>query len=399
VPPRCHARPVASRPVRLAVVVAAVSILAAACAGVGGQAASEPTGRSSTTAGAAATGDPATVPSTTTEASTTTTSAPRAPIVLGFAGDTSFTHGNHQRDPLGAVAGLLSRPDLMVVNLETAIADEGVGRPDDKQFVFRSPPASVDLLVEAGVDAVALANNHVLDYGPEAVAQTVRELDARGVHRAGAGVDEAEAYRPAIVPVGDWTVGLVSVSRVPCDWSASGVNVRPQVAWACPPFLDQVDASVAEARAAADVVVVMAHGGVERDLCPSPAMGELVSRLADLGVDLVVNSHPHVLQGVEQVGDALVIHSTGNFAFPSARGLTANSAVFLVEVSEQGLGLQVEPVLVPGGIAVPAEGGSRQAILDQITEHSFGWVVDADGSARPDPTAVGACGPASDPQR
>ncbi|MDH3301758.1 MAG: CapA family protein [Acidimicrobiia bacterium] len=315
----------------------------------------------------------------------------RRPITLGFAGDTSFTNGLHSRNPFAEVTDLLSAPDLMVINLETAVADPDVGRVFvDKDYLFRSPPAALDLVVDAGIDAVVLANNHTLDFGPEALAQTLQEVDRVGLHRVGAGLTAEEAYQPLILEVGDWTIGLVGLSRVPCDWSASGENTRPWVAWACPSLIDRADAMVVAAVEAADVVVVMVHGGTEGVLCPSPHMVELEQRWASLGADVVVDGHPHVLQGITSWGDTIVVHSAGNFAFPSARGITANSAVFLVEVSEDGIDLRVEPVRVDGGVVRRPTADQHQAIRDQINSVSSGWQLDETGRAvRTD--EAGAC--------
>ena len=317
-----------------------------------------------------------------TASTVTTVRPPRQPITLGFAGDTSFTNGLESRDPFADVTDVLSSPDLMVVNLETAVADPGVGRVFvDKDFLFRSPPSSLGLLVDAGVDVVVLANNHTLDFGPEALAQTLDEIDAAGLHRVGAGLTVEEAYRPLLIGVGDWTVGLVGLSRVPCDWSASGENTRPWVAWACPTLIDRADAMVVAAVDAADIVVVMTHGGTEGVLCPSDFMVELSRRWAGLGADAVINGHPHVVQGVTSLDDTVIVHSTGNFAFPSARGLTANSAVFLIEISEEGLELRVEPVRADGGVIRRPTTDQRQAILDQINGVSSGWRLDGAGRA------------------
>lgn len=341
--------------------------------------------------------DNATATSTTTSTSTSssttlppTTVRDRRPITLGFAGDTSFTHGLETRDPFAEVVDLLSAPDLMVVNLETTVADPDVGRVFvDKDFLFKSPPASLDLVVAAGIDAVVLANNHTLDFGPDALAQTLQEVDSVGLHRVGAGLTADEAYEPLILDVGGWTIGLVGLSRVPCDWSASGENTRPWVAWACPSLIDRADEMVSAAVDAADVVVVLTHGGTEGVLCPSEHMVELEQRWAELGADVVVNSHPHVLQGITSWGDTMVVHSTGNFAFPSARGITANSAVFLVEVSEDGIELSVEPVRVDGGVVRKPSADQRRAILDQINSVSSGWQLDDSGRAvRSDVTGV-----------
>ncbi len=314
----------------------------------------------------------------------------RRPITLGFGGDTSFTDGLDRRDPFGQVVDLLRAPDLMVVNLETAVADPGVGgAPVAKPFLFRSPPEALDLLVAAGIDAVGLANNHTLDFGPDALAQMLRELDDRGIQRVGAGLDQEAAYVPLIVEVGDWTVGLVSLSRVPCDWSASGENVRPQVAWACPPFQDLAEEMISQATAAADVTVVMVHGGEEGVLCPSPFMVELRARWAELGVDLVVDGHPHVVQGVTSIGSTMIAHSSGNFAFPSARGVTANSALFLFDITETDRTLRIEPLRADGGILRIPTDDERAAIIDQINRVSTGWQFDDDGVARVDPEVDG----------
>ncbi len=332
----------------------------------------------------------------------TTTAPPREQIVVGIAGDSTFTNGLETRDPFGAITELLEAPDLMIINLETAVADAGVGRPPvDKAFLFKSPPESLDLLVDAGIDGVTLGNNHTLDFGVPALEQTLDEIDARGLLRTGAGLDEAEAYTPLITEVGEWTIGIVSFSRVPCDWSASGENVREQVAWACPPFLDMADATVSEALDAADVVVVAVHGGAEGELCPSSFMTELEQRWADLGVHAVVNGHPHVLQGVTMrdgpAGRTLVAHSTGNFAFPPSRGITGNSAIIELVVSEQAAGAQpdvamrVVPVRSDGGVlTVPTE-AQRDAIIDQMNGVSNGAVVTADGSVVADPDQSGRC--------
>ena len=398
-----------------------LTMLTAGCAGDGSAPTVEVALIATSTARATSTSQTVPAEPVTTEPLTTvsvstvlaTTAVPmRQPIVLGFAGDTSFTAGLDQRDPFAEVTHLLRAPDLMVVNLETAIADSGVGRPPvQKQFLFRSPPASLDLLVAAGVDVVALANNHTLDFGSEAVAQTLTEIDARELQRVGAGVDEAAAYQPLILDVGEWRVGMVSMSRVPCDWSASGNNVRPEVAWACPAFQELADDLVRRTVSQSDVTVVMVHGGEEGVLCPSDFMLDLEQRWVELGADIIVDGHAHVLQGVGSLGDrSLVVHSTGNFAFPSARGITANTAIFEFTVSERtrepaseepaseepevlaiDLELRVVPLRAAGGVlSIPTE-EQRIAILQQVSGVSDGWRLARDGRAIRDPDSPWSC--------
>lgn len=371
-----------------------VSVLVAACGSTGAA-------PSSTTAPATTTAltSTSTAPTTTAASSTTapmTTPPPPEPVTIAIAGDTSFTDGLHTADPLGQIADVLAGYDYAMVNLETAVADPGVGSPPvAKRFLFRSPPESLDLLVAAGVDGVTLGNNHVLDYGVDAVAQTLVELDSRGIDRVGAGNDEAEAYTPLIVEVGEWRVAIHSFSRVPCDWSAQGENLRPQVAWACPPFLERADAEIIEAMVDADVTIVNVHGGAEGELCPSDFMVDLYDHWAALGVDAVVSGHPHVVQGVRVIDDTSVALSTGNFAFPPARGLTANSIIVELTISgvpgAADVELSILPVRADGGVVRPASEARHTEILEQINRHSSGARLDADGHLVVDPSHDGVC--------
>ncbi len=342
--------------------------------------------------------DPSTTDPPNTDPSTTLAPEPRARVVIGFAGDSTFTNGLEQRDPFGQIEPLLAAPDLMFINLETVVADADVGRPPiDKAFLFKSPPESLDLLVDAGIDGVTLGNNHTLDFGVDAIAQTLDEIDTRGLLRVGAGRDEAEAYEPLIVGVGDWTIGIASFSRVPCDWSASGVNSREQVAWACPPFLELADASVTAALAEADVVIVAVHGGEEGVLCPSPFMTELEQRWADLGAHAVIDGHPHVLQGVTYYGDTIAAHSTGNFAFPPANGISGNSAIIELVISEPEAGatptveMRIVPVRSDGGVLSVPTDAQRTEIIDQMNRVSSGALVGLDGTVSPAPDHTGTC--------
>lgn len=316
----------------------------------------------------------------------------RAPVSLGFAGDTSFHNGLHLLDPLSQAAGVLSLPDLMVVNLETAVAPSGVGLPMvPKRFMFRSDPIMVQQMADAGIDVVTLANNHALDFGPAALSNGLELLEQSGIRSVGGGVDAEAAYKPLIETIGDWTIGIAAFSRVPCDWAWDGENRRPGVAWACPQFMADADGVVSALVDDVDLAVVMVHGGTEGQLCPDATMRELNRHWASMGVDLVVNSHPHVVQGVSSIDETVIINSLGNFAFPPSFGLTANSAVFLATLTEQGLLVSVEPFVSEGGIPRAGSALRRNSILSQIDAYSDGWRVLADGRLIQDTAWPGAC--------
>src|ERR671919_2298335 len=126
---------------------------------------------------------------------------------LGLAGDTMLGRkvaaAIAERGPESLVGedvvAIAREADLLVLNLECCISERGSPWPDPrKPFFFRAPPAAVDVLTRLGAACVTLANNHALDFGAEALLDTLDHLDAAGIAQAGAGRDLEEARQPAL---------------------------------------------------------------------------------------------------------------------------------------------------------------------------------------------------------
>ncbi len=335
-----------------------------------------------------------TTPPTTTTSSlapASTTPPPEPPLVVGFAGDTSFTHGLSSYDPFGEVAGLLSAPDLMFVNLETTIAEADVGQAYAKKYTFKSPPDSTGLLIAAGISGVALGNNHLLDFGEPALVRTMELLDEAAVARAGAGTDKEEAYAPMVFEVAGRRVAVLSFSRILSQPAWAADIDRAGIASAYEDWIPETVQAIQVAGLNADLVAVMVHWGIELNYCPESYQRDLAAAWVEAGADLVVGSHPHVLQGVEQIGDAWIVYSTGNFAFPSARGLSDDGAIFEFAFDEAGVSLTARPIHIITGRPHPATEEQRSKILELLSEHSFGWTFDETGAAVPS-EEPGKCG-------
>ena len=160
-------------------------------------------------------------------------------VTVALAGDTMLGRGVARTlatTPPGAmvapeVLAALGEADLVVLNLECCISEHG-RRWDapGKPFFFRAPPRAVELLVLLGVDCLTLANNHALDYGFDALADTLDHLAQAGIAVVGAGADLQQARRPAIVAAGGLRVAVVGVTDHPADFAA-GAD-RPGVAFA-----------------------------------------------------------------------------------------------------------------------------------------------------------------------
>lgn len=226
------------------------------------------------------------------------------------------------------VQPVLQSADLLAVNLECVISP--LGEPQPKAYRFRAPAEAVDALALAGVDVVNLANNHAMDYGYAALADTRRQLTARQIVTVGAGQNDAAAHTAAVVERNGLRVaflGYVDVmveSRTGFDthtWTA-GRNT-PGVAWADP---KRIATDVKAARQQADVVVVLLHSGLEERTDVSPNQRAEAQAAIDAGAALVLGSHPHVLQPVEKYHGGLIVYSLGNFIFDGF-GLPDNYSV------------------------------------------------------------------------
>ncbi len=240
--------------------------------------------------------------------------------------------------PFAGVAGILRGADVAVANLECAISDRG--EPAPKGFTFRAPPVAADALVAGGIDLVSLANNHSLDYGPDALADTGAVLDARGIAHAGAGPNAVAARAPAIFARNGLRIAFLAYVDVPIEWRGfdtrqwEATDTSPGVAWL---NVDQVQADVRAARQVADLVVVLMHFGHENEYTPNDTQRAQARAAIDAGAALVIGHHPHVLQPAEWYGSGLIVYSLGNFVFDGWDNPSNESAILLVDLTEAGV--------------------------------------------------------------
>jgi poly-gamma-glutamate capsule biosynthesis protein CapA/YwtB (metallophosphatase superfamily) len=207
-------------------------------------------------------------------------------------------------------------PDLRVVNLETSVTSSDEFWPG-KGVHYRMHPGNVACLTAAGLDACALANNHVLDFGVRGLVETLDVLSRAGLNPVGAGHDEDEARRPLELHAGGrrvlvWSVGSAS-SGVPGSWAAG--PDRPGVA-------HLRDLSVAEAvdlgdrvrrtKRPGDLAVVSVHWGSNWGYAVPGAQVNFAHRLVDAGVDVVHGHSSHHPRPVEVYHDRLVLHGCGD---------------------------------------------------------------------------------------
>ncbi|MDR1898653.1 MAG: CapA family protein [Treponema sp.] len=223
----------------------------------------------------------------------------------------------------GATAALLAGADLALVNLEGVVSDRGT--KVKKSFNFRFDPRVAGALREAGIDGVLQANNHTFDYGEEAFRDSLRWLTEAGIAVLGAGIDIDAAARPFLFRKGDCqvrTFGIASFPRERNGWD--GLTVAAAEGKAGLLHARRGGGEKLKAHFAGDggtppspesLDVVLFHGGVEWAGRPDAFTREFYTDLIRHGADLVIGSHPHVVQGFEWVLGKPVFWSLGNYVF------------------------------------------------------------------------------------
>jgi poly-gamma-glutamate synthesis protein (capsule biosynthesis protein) len=218
----------------------------------------------------------------------------------------------------GDTLPVLRGADAVFGNLESPIA-EGPLKPNKiKTFHFRADPAAVEILKSGNVRFVCLANNHTMDYGAEALNQTVQILDAAGIQHAGAGRNLAAAQAATMVAVRDLKIGVIGATDNMRTFAATanrgGANFIGTLISGRARGLDWIERSSAELRkAGADMIVFSFHWGPNMRGAPPAWFRRFAHEAIDRGVDVIHGHSAHIFQGIERYRDGLILYDTGDF--------------------------------------------------------------------------------------
>lgn len=296
---------------------------------------------------------------------------------VAFVGDLYV----EREEPASAIAAaapyLKANYDLRFANLEAPLSTRGKLKRSFPWANLRAHPRNVAVLPAGGFDIVSLANNHTMDYGPEALMDTVALLDEHRIRYVGAGENWDRAWRTEVLEAGGVRVGFLAVEATQWTWiEHDAMPARPGMAavFVSPFFPDHVDGyrlrhlleTVEQARAAVDALAVSIHWGVSvsHQVCTyQQAVGR---QLIDRGADVVIGHHPHILQGAEVYRGRPIFYSLGNFLFDSL-ALPPEGAVVGCTFSRRGLERAwLRPTTQAGGRVLVLEAPESQPLLDLI---------------------------------
>ncbi len=290
---------------------------------------------------------------------------------LALAGDTMLGRGVARRletEPpeslfAAELVDVVHQADLCLLNLECCISARGEPAPG-KVFHFRAPPWATQALAHLGVDCVTLANNHALDFGQDALLDTLAHLEAAGIQAVGAGSDLERARAPAVFEANGFRLAVLAVTDHPPDYAAGpglgGVAYADLRRDPAPEWLSQRIAAVD-----ADAVLVTPHWGPNMVAEPRPHVHRAASALVDAGATLVAGHSAHVFHGVA----SRVLYDLGDFLddYRVDRKLRNDlGLLFLVDLA--GDGLEAIPLKLEFARTRLAEGGDAAWIRRRFVE-------------------------------
>lgn len=265
-------------------------------------------------------------------------------IVLVFLGDIVFDGAIGQRIdtygvryPFEKMGSEIDDADLTFANLETPVSTRGAPE-EDKYCTFRSDPETIGCLEYVGIDAVSLANNHCLDYGYDALNDTMLNLDDAGIEHAGIWFGDipksAHPRRPVVLEAGGLSFGFLAYTeKVSGHWMAAEELPGPM------PLDEEVmELDIRYAKGMVDVLIVSIHWRKWPQYTEGPEEGDMEQcrKLVDLGADVIMGHGPHTVHQIEDYKDGLIIYSLGNAAMDTADDSSDYSYAVKVVLDKDG---------------------------------------------------------------
>lgn len=235
---------------------------------------------------------------------------------ISFVGDVSLT-GSFKKDFTEndemilseEILEIFSKSDFTVCNLEGPVTEENCKLSPNLQV--KSSLKSIPFLLKHHINVFGLANNHMFDAGDKGFKDTIEELNIHKSNYFGAGENIKEASKVCYLVKNDVKIGVIGVGHNKGKIAgavSSGVFSYNQIR--------EIKDRINEAKVAADWVVIVCHAGPEYNFIPTPITRTKMKSFLNLGADIIIGHHPHVIQGYEYVdNNKLIVYSLGNFIF------------------------------------------------------------------------------------
>ena len=269
--------------------------------------------------------------------------------------------------------------DIMCLNNEFTYSENG-SPMEGKMYTFRANPERVSVLQEMGVDIVKLANNHVFDYGEQALLDTFTTLEEANIEYVGAGRNLEEAMEPVYFELDGKKVAFVAASR------AEKYKMTPQATEDSAGILRCYDTAlfletIAEAKENADFVIAYVHWGTEYSYDLEEVQLITGKDYLNAGADAVIGAHSHCLQGMEYYEGKPIVYSLGNYWFNEKTLDTMLIDLhFYGDDDQQQLEVQVIPAIQSGHrTTIVKEAEEQERVYSLLEDISINVEIDFEG--------------------
>ena len=231
-----------------------------------------------------------------------------ADLVPTKSNEQLFTAGDIDRLVDNGLKEKLEKADYRIFNLETPLTSNVVGIPKTGPCI-RAARETINGIKKLDPSLLAMANNHILDFGEVGLLDTVKLLDEHNIEHIGAGKSLGEAAKPAI-----FTLGGVRVCVYAC--AEHEFTIASENSGGANPFdpLETPD-EIADLKERCDYLIVLYHGGKEHYRYPSPMLQKICRKLISKGADIVICQHSHCIGCEEKFENGTIVYGQGNFLF------------------------------------------------------------------------------------
>lgn len=266
------------------------------------------------------------------------------------------------------VYDIFSSDDLTLVNLEGPLTNAEEIR-QEKDYVIKGRPEYAALLKYGSIEAVGLANNHILDYKEQGLLDTVEAVREQGItyaYDSNVGIYEAKGIK----------IGYVAISQV-----SRGNAMEKTIKNGIEKLKEEN----------ADIIIAFCHWGIEREYYPEEYQQYLGKLCIDWGADVVLGSHPHVIQGIEEYNGKFIVYSMGNFCFGGNRNPSDKDSMIFQQTftfvdgeKQNDTDIRVIPCSVSSVSdrnnyqPTPATGSEAERIINRINEYSRDFELEFD---------------------
>ncbi|MBI4535053.1 MAG: CapA family protein [Ignavibacteriae bacterium] len=294
-------------------------------------------------------------------------------IVMRFGGDCLLSE--HYERACGEDVSLafhnfdlFRTADIGMVNLECPVTTRGT--KVEKPFNFRMHGRFLDVIKEAGIDIVNLANNHIYDYGKVGLFDTITHLDSVGILHVGAGRNKKEAHRPVVIDERGKRIaflGYYGGGEAPRATETKAGVARRELK------LIKADLSRLKRKDSVDYVVVNLHWGIEKATHPDQEQIKFARTLIDSGADAVIGHHPHVLQGIERYKHGVIAYSLGNLIFGGNSRSSYDTGIFEIRLGSDSTEYDLIPVRIKDWNASVLTGAAADSVVQNVRDLSRGF--------------------------